>query len=80
MAPHAAVVIAAGLATLERVLACQAWLRGPTFGVADLNVAAVLSPSRAQHLDFAAYRAVRDWLARCYARPAAIETRRRFAP
>ena len=78
MAPRALAVVAAGLATLERALAGEPWLRGPAFGVADLNIAAVLSPSRAANLDLAAFPAVRGWVARCYARPAAIETRRRF--
>jgi glutathione S-transferase len=78
MAPHAAAVVAAGLATLERALAREAWLRGPAFGVADLNVAAVLSPSRAEHLDFTVFPTVGDWLARCYGRPAARATRDRY--
>jgi len=79
VAPHVAPVIAAGLATLERVLAGRDWLIEDRFTVADLNVAAVLSPSRAEHLDLTPYPAVADWLARCYARPAAVATRRRFS-
>jgi glutathione S-transferase len=38
----------------------------------------VLSPSRSGKLDLTRYPAVSDWLARCYARPAAVATRRRF--
>ena len=77
--PFAAPVISAGLATLERALAGRDWLGGTAFTVADLNVAAVLSPSRSGRLDLSPYLGVTDWLARCYARPAAVETRRRYA-
>lgn len=68
----------APLAHLDRVLADRRWLVGAHFTVADLNVRSVLSPSRTEHLDLAPYPALRDWLARCHARPAAVETRRRF--
>jgi|SRR5580658_7911101 len=71
-------VIAQSLETLERALSGRDWLVGDAFTVADLNVAAVLSPSRAEHLDLTPYPRVADWLARCYARPAAIATRARF--
>jgi glutathione S-transferase len=71
-------VIAAALATLERVLAARAWLGGHHFNVADLNVAAVLSPSRASKLDLTAWPHVANWLTRCYARPAAVATRERY--
>jgi glutathione S-transferase len=70
--------IAAALTVLERALADRIWLIGGSFTVADLNVAAVLSPSRAEHLDLAPYPSVAAWLARCYARPAALATRARF--
>jgi glutathione S-transferase len=79
IAPHIAPVIAEGLTTLERALAGRDWLIEDRFTVADLNVAAVLSPSRAEHLDLAPYPAVAGWLTRCYARRAAVETRRRFS-
>jgi glutathione S-transferase len=79
MADHAGSVIAAALATLNRALEGRDWLVGATFTVADLNVAAVLSPSRAEHLDLSPYPNVAGWLARCYARPAAMATRARFA-
>lgn len=69
-----------GLAHLERALADRAWLAADHFTVADFNVCAVLSPSRAAKLDLDPHPAVRAWLARCYARPAAAETRRRFLP
>jgi glutathione S-transferase len=67
------------LATLERALAGRSWLCGEAFTVADLNVAAVLSPSRTDHLDLAPYRNIAAWLARCYARPAAVAVRARFS-
>ena len=78
LAPHTAPLIAAALTTLERALDGHYWLVGRAFAVADLNIAGVLSPSRAEHLDLAPYPGVAAWLARCYARPAAVETRRRY--
>jgi glutathione S-transferase len=72
--------IARSLDTLDRVLAGQPWLLGDAFTVADLNVAAVLSPSRSERLDLAPHANVASWLARCYGRPAALETRRRYSP
>jgi glutathione S-transferase len=78
LAPHAAPMIAAALATLDRALAGRDWLLGDGFTVADLNVAAVLSPSRARRLNLTPYPNVAAWLARCYARPAAQATRARF--
>lgn len=78
-APHAAPVVAAALATLERALAGRHWLLDETFTVADLNVAAVLSPSRSGRLDLAPYPRISHWLQRCYARPAARTARARFA-
>jgi glutathione S-transferase len=72
-------VIAAALATLERALTDRDWLLGDAFTVADLNVAAVLSPSRREGLDLSPHPKVADWLARCYARPAAVSARGRYA-
>jgi glutathione S-transferase len=69
----------AALTVLERALDGREWLVGQWFTVADLNVAGVLSPSRADRLDFRTFPRTRDWLDRCYARPAAVATRRRFA-
>jgi glutathione S-transferase len=70
--------VAAALSSLERALEGRQWLLGEAFTVADLNVAAVLSPSRAEHLDLTPYPNVAVWLTRCYARPAAVATRARF--
>jgi len=77
--PHAVPVVAAALATLERALADREWLMADAFTVADLNVAAVLSPSRSSRLDLTPYPGVAGWLARCYARPAAVAARTRYA-
>lgn len=63
---------------LDGRLAAHGWLVGDRFTVGDLNVAAVLSPSRAAELDLSEHVHVRDWLARCYGRPAAVATRRRY--
>jgi glutathione S-transferase len=78
MADRVGPVIAAALAVLNRALEGRSWLVGEDFTVGDLNVAAVLSPSRAEHLDLSPYPDVAAWLARCYARPAAQATRARF--
>ncbi len=74
-----AVVIAQALATLDRGLAGRRWILEGEFSVADLNVAAVLSPSRSSRLDLAAYGNVSRWLQACYERPAALECRRRHS-
>jgi glutathione S-transferase len=68
----------AGLATLERALCERDWLVGAHFTIADLNVAGVLSPSRARGLDLGRHPDTAAWLARCYDRPAARATRQRF--
>jgi glutathione S-transferase len=67
------------LDVLERALSKRDWLCGAEFSVADLNVAAVLSPSRAARLDLSKHACVRAWLERCYARPAAVATRARHS-
>jgi glutathione S-transferase len=77
---HAEAAVAAALAMLDGVLAERPWLVGAHFTVADLNVAGVLSPSRTEHLDLARFAPLRDWLTRCYERPAAVAARRRFLP
>jgi glutathione S-transferase len=78
LSQHTEPLIASGLATLERALKEPDWLVGDAFSVADLNVAAILSPSRAKHIDLSPYPQVAAWLARCYGRPAAVEARRRY--
>jgi len=70
--------VQAGLAILERALSGCDWLVGAHFTIADLNVAGVLSPSRARALDLGPHPKTAAWLARCYDRPAARATRLRF--
>jgi glutathione S-transferase len=66
------------LSVLERALQDRAWLACDHFTVGDLNVAAVLSPSRAASLDFAPHPKVEAWLARCYGREKAQASRARY--
>ena len=54
---------------LETALAKSAWLAGPAFSVADLNVAAALF--RALSLDIKKWPHLHVWLHRCWDRPAA---------
>lgn len=75
---HSSGFVDRALDHLEATLGRRQWLAVDHFSVADLNVAAVLSPSRAAHLDFSARPKTRDWLSRCYARPAAVAVRQRF--
>lgn len=70
--------VRAGLATLERALSEHDWLVGAHFTIADLNVAGVLSPSRATGLDLGPHPDTAAWLTRCYDRSAARATRQRF--
>ncbi len=58
---------------LETALAKSAWLAGPAFSVADLNVAAALY--RALTLDLAKWPHAQAWLNRCWERPAAKRAR-----
>lgn len=58
---------------LETALKKSQWLAGPAFSVGDLNVAAALY--RALFLDTAKWPHVKDWLNRCWDRPAAKRAR-----
>lgn len=78
IAGHALRMIDRSLGVLDATLGQRQWLGAEHFTVADLNVAAVLSPSRAAHIDFTKRPHVRDWLTRCYSRPAALAVRKRF--
>jgi glutathione S-transferase len=78
MEDHAPALVQAAINVLNDVLAKRIWLVGEDFTVGDLNVASVLSPSRTAHIDLQTHGSVRDWLTRCYARPAAVATRQRF--
>jgi len=70
-------IVRRSLDVLERALMDSAWLVGERFTVADLNVASVLSPSRANGLDMTRHPQTAGWLARCYGRPAAVTVRER---
>jgi len=78
MEDYVPALVQPALTVLNDVLAKSPWLVGQDFTVGDLNVAAVLSPSRTAHIDLRGHLSVRDWLMRCYARPAAVATRQRF--
>lgn len=76
---HADETVAKALTTLDRALADRAWLIADHFTVADMNVACVLSPSRAAHLDLKPHPHVDRWLQACYSRAAAVATRAKFS-
>jgi glutathione S-transferase len=61
------------LDVLESALTKSAWLAGPAFSVADLNVAAALY--RALALDLGKWPHMQAWLHRCWERPAAKRAR-----
>lgn len=65
----------APLKVLNQQLAEREWLLGDQFTVADLNVAAVLSPLPYVQFFFYPNRGVIDWLRRCLTRSAAIAAR-----
>ena len=58
---------------LNGVLGKTRWLAGPEFSIADLNVAAAMY--RGLAMDLNRWPAARDWLARCWDRPAAKKAR-----
>lgn len=58
---------------LEGVLAKSQWLAGPEFSLADLNVASALY--RALSVDLGKWPKLKDWLNRCWERPAAKRAR-----
>ncbi|MGH8648853.1 MAG: glutathione S-transferase family protein [Burkholderiales bacterium] len=58
---------------LETALTRSEWLAGPSFSVADLNVAAALY--RALALDLSRWPHLQAWLKRCWERPAAKRVR-----
>jgi glutathione S-transferase len=77
---HAREAAKGALMVLDGRLAERGWLASDHFTIGDLNVAAVLSPSRTRLLDLGAHPQVEDWLRRCYGRPAAVATRHRYSP
>lgn len=78
LTPQSELWVQRALETLDRHLSARDWLCAPHFTVGDLNVAGVLSPSRASVCDLSGYGHVSAWLARCYARPAAGRTREQY--
>jgi len=58
---------------LNGVLGKTPWLLGSAFSIADLNVAGALW--RGLSTDLSQWPAARDWLARCWDRPAARRAR-----
>ena len=74
LAAQALAGLARPIAALEAALTGRRWLLGDRFTVADLNVAAVLN--RALAWELADAPNLKAWLARCWARPAAIAARR----
>lgn len=71
LAEEAATRLPRRLDALDAALATRTWLVGDAFTIADLNVAAVLYRAPVFGLD--RWPSVKDWHARCYARPAARE-------
>ena len=69
VAADAAAKLPQRLAVLDGALARTSWLAGDEFTIADLNVASVRFRGPACGLD--RWPRLRDWHARCYARPAA---------
>jgi glutathione S-transferase len=65
--------IVPALDVLEIALTKAAWLAGPDFSVADLNVASALY--RALFMDLGRWPHVQAWLAKCWDRPAAKAVR-----
>jgi len=65
--------VAPAFDVLETALAKSPWLAGPTFSVADLNVAGALY--RALSIDVSKWRNLDGWLHRCWDRPAAKHAR-----
>lgn len=77
-ADHIQTALRPSLSKLNQALSQRTWPTGDHFSVGDLNVAAILSPSRTQAIDMDGLPKIRAWLARCYERPAAVAVRQRF--
>jgi len=69
LAEEAATRLPRRLDALEAAIADRDWLVGDAFTIADLNVASVLY--RGPAFGLGRWPRVKDWHARCYARPAA---------
>jgi len=73
VADAAWVQIVPAMAVLNEALGKSRWLAGSDFSVADLNVASALY--RGLFMDLSQWPAVKEWLARCWDRPAAKAVR-----
>jgi glutathione S-transferase len=60
------------LRVLNAQLEARDYILGPSFGVADVNVASVWVTARLARLDLSAYPNVDAWLTRCTSRPAVV--------
>jgi glutathione S-transferase len=67
------------LQVLDQHLAATGYLVGPTFTVADLNVASVLSWARMGGVALSGFPHAERWLAKCLKRPAAVKAAPRRA-
>lgn len=67
--------LVAPFGVLDGALRHRPYLLGDSFGVADLNVAAVLQWARTAKLDLARWPQLADWLGRCIERPAVKRAR-----
>ena len=65
------------LGVLDGALAGRDYLLGPTFTVADLNVASVVGWAPMARLDLSSAPNAAAWLARCTARPALVRVQQR---
>lgn len=65
--------LARPLRVLDAVLRQRSWLVGDAFGVADLNVSAVMTLIPICDVPIGDYPAVAEWLERCVERPAASD-------
>ncbi|HZG09133.1 MAG TPA: glutathione S-transferase family protein [Allosphingosinicella sp.] len=59
------------LQILQNELEERPYLAGPTFSVADIVVAEMMTASKAAGLDLGEFPAIRRWLVKCLSRPAA---------
>jgi glutathione S-transferase len=64
------------MAVLDATLASKPYLHGDHFGIADLNVSAVLGWGKLARLDFGPWPHVRAWLDGCVKRDAALAARK----
>jgi glutathione S-transferase len=67
--------LAAPLAVLDAAVAASAYLLGPHFSVADLNVASILFWARQARVDLSPFPRAESWLKACHDRPAARAAR-----